>query len=143
MREVHPAAGGIHNQQRQFHIRPHLQLRTGLMLTRELHRGKEKPPPAPPKSMSSHSVWSLLLAMCSYHALRPNGLWWLNKDATLPLSVFKHMKSQSTMFLCPFVMHDKTAWLQPHSKTYKKKNKNSRQDTHQKDCTENCISGYI
>lgn len=73
--------------------------------------------------MSSHSVWSLLLAMCSYHALRPNGLWWLNKDATLPLSVFKHMKSQSTMFLCPFVMHDKTAWLQPHSKTYKKKTK--------------------
>ena len=79
-------------------------------------RGEEKPPahktppPCPPCS-----AWSLLLT--SSHAMTPNGLRWLINDTTLPLSFFKHMKSQSTPPLCPFKMHDKTAWLQPHSKT--------------------------
>lgn len=38
MRKVHSAAGGIHQQQQQFHIRLHPQLSTALTLM--LHRGK-------------------------------------------------------------------------------------------------------
>lgn len=103
-------------QQQQFHIRPHLQLHTGLTLTGKLHRGKEKRLPINPPPMST--LLDLILTMCSCHSVTPNLLWWLINDTTLPLSFFEHIKSQSTTCLCPFNMHDKTAWLQPYSKTF-------------------------
>lgn len=113
MREVHSAAGGIHHQQRQqCHVGPHLQLHTQLTLTGKLHRGEEKPLSL---NASMSILLSLILTMCMSCF---NGRRWIVKDTTLPLSSFKHMKSQSTMPLCPLNMHDDTAWLQPHSKTF-------------------------
>lgn len=100
---------GIHDQQQQFHIRPNLQLRTGLTLKGELHRGKENPPPPTPPPCRSCSVWPLLLAVCSHHAIRPNGLWWLNKNAPPPplsLSTWKaNQQCLSVHSLCLIRLH--------------------------------------
>lgn len=59
----------------------------------------------------------------------------------LPLSFFKHMKSQSMMPLCPFNVHDKTAWLQSQSKTFIQKKK-IQEETLTKKQTKNYTYGY-